>query len=166
VLSSEDSRVGQARPRCSRQAQTRGSASASPQGIARCWRFVHLVRFFWGTVALIFPLLVLAQSEPHGQGHARTLDTPSYVVQVEIACAEGEVTCKRVTYIGRNKASGAQITLRGRTVHSLCADGVTPCRFLGYVFRNGAYTYFVGDAGELLVRRGKRIVVQESGSWR
>jgi hypothetical protein len=58
------------------------------------------------------------------------------------------------------------LSLMGRTAHTTCADRVTPCRFLGYVFRNGPYSYFVTQAGELVVSKGDKALIEESGTWR
>ena len=95
----------------------------------------------------------------------QTLDTPGFTVRIEVRCSEGEVSCDDVVYRGESKRNKSVITLKGRTAHTLCADKVTPCRFLGYVFRKGAYTYFVSDAGELVVRNGDKVLVQETGAW-
>jgi hypothetical protein len=58
-----------------------------------------------------------------------------------------------------------------RGVAQFCASevsnsGVTPCRFLGYIFRNRTYTYFVTQAGELVVSMGDKVLVEEFGVWR
>lgn len=94
------------------------------------------------------------------------LDTPGFIVRIEVRCPEGHVTCDDVAYRGESRRSGRAIFLKGRTLHTTCADGVTPCRFLGYRFRNGAHTYFVSDAGELVVTRGGKVIVRERGEWR
>jgi hypothetical protein len=99
------------------------------------------------------------------QGRVQTLDTPSFTIRIEVRCPEGEVTCDDVSYRGENKRTKRSANLEGRTAHSMCADKVTPGRFLGYVFRRGNFTYFVSDAGELIVRDGEKVIVQESGVW-
>jgi hypothetical protein len=101
-----------------------------------------------------------------GLARADTLTTRSFVVQIQVNCAEGEVVCDDVTYRGKSRRSGKSLELKGKTLHSLCADGVTPCRFLGYEFRNGAFLYRVFDSGKLRVTRGDKVVVEESGAWR
>lgn len=97
--------------------------------------------------------------------HADTLTTPSFVIQIKTHCAEGDVSCDNVSYIGTSKKSGKAISLRGKTLHSLCADGVTPCRFLGYEFKSGAIRYRVLEGGELIVTQGQKVLVQEAGDW-
>lgn len=114
-------------------------------------------------------LVVLALAWPAAAADASRVDvleTPNFVVRIEIACEEGSVTCDRVTYRGESRKTKKAVVLKGRTAHTTCADGVTPCRFLGYVFDNGGYRYFVSDAGELLVRQGNKVLVQESGQWK
>ena len=67
---------------------------------------------------------------------------------------------------GRDALDGAQIRLRGETVHLPCSDGVSPCRFVGYRFRNGDVRYFVGVDGWLRVTDGRgRILLNEQGVW-
>jgi hypothetical protein len=97
--------------------------------------------------------------------NAETLLTPSFTVQIEVKCAEGNVTCDDVSYLGTNRKSGKSISLRGKTLHSMCADRVTPCRFLGYEFVRGNLRYVVLESGNLLVTRGKSVLVQEAGEW-
>jgi hypothetical protein len=106
-----------------------------------------------------------APAQSSAQLPGRVLDTPHFLVRIEVRCAEGEVTCDDVVYAGRNKRTGASVTIVGRTSHTLCADGVTPCRFLGYAFETGGFRYFVGEDGQLLVRKGAKVLVQEFGSW-
>lgn len=96
---------------------------------------------------------------------AGTLTTPSFVVKVTVNCAEGNVTCDDVTYVGTSRKTGKSIKLRGKTMHTLCADGVTPCRFLGYEFRNGKIDYQVTEDGQLTVTQGKKTLLSEKGEW-
>jgi len=97
---------------------------------------------------------------------ASTLTTQNYIVEITQNCAEGHVTCDDVTYHGVSKKTGAAITLKGTTKHSICADGVTPCRFLGYEFKNGDITYLVLESGLLQVVRGEdEVLVEETGEW-
>jgi hypothetical protein len=93
---------------------------------------------------------------------AETFRTQHFQVTITPACAEGNVTCRDITYQGKNLTTGATITLKGRTVHSLCADGVTPCAFQGYEFRHGEYRYFVGPSQTLTVLKGGRVILQEA----
>ncbi len=97
---------------------------------------------------------------------AETLETPSFTIAIERHCAEGNVSCDKVGYVGTSKKNGKAIRLNGKTMHTICADGVTPCRFLGYEFRNGNVNYTVTDGGELTVTIGRRLVLQEHGEWK
>jgi hypothetical protein len=93
---------------------------------------------------------------------AETFRTQHFQVTITPACEEGNVTCDDITYRAKNLITGATITLKGKTVHSLCADGVTPCMFQGYEFRNGEYRYFVGPSHTLTVLKGDQVILQES----
>ena len=97
---------------------------------------------------------------------ARTLTTPSFVIRIKVNCAEGNVTCNDVTYVGTSRKTGKSITLRGKTKHSMCADGITPCRFQGYEFWNGKTYYRVLDDGSLSVMQQNRKLLEERGSWK
>lgn len=96
---------------------------------------------------------------------ARTLTTPSFIIQIHVNCAEGNVTCDDVTYIGTSKKTGESIKLRGKTKHGMCADRVTPCGFQGYEFWNGQTYYRVLDNGDLSVTRKNKVLVEERGRW-
>ena len=96
---------------------------------------------------------------------AGTLETENYIVKIESACEEGEVSCDKLTYIGTSKKSGKSIKLSGSTWHTKDKDG-NPGRFLGYKFKNGNITYFVTESGELsVVRNRTEVLVEESGTW-
>lgn len=115
--------------------------------------------------AFFLGFALLGSAEASG----RTYDfvTPSYGINIVANCAEGNVTCNNVTYVGRHLKTGQTIRLRGQTVHTLCADKVTPCRFLGYSFRNGTYRYFVGESPAVLeVWRGKTLILSQNGQWK
>lgn len=99
------------------------------------------------------------------QAYASTLTTPSFVIEITVNCAEGNVTCDNVTYVGTSKKTGKSITLRGKTKHSLCADGVTPCAFQGYEFANGKTYYRLLEDGSLLVVQGNKVLLEETGKW-
>ncbi|PZV16410.1 MAG: hypothetical protein DCF22_05315 [Leptolyngbya sp.] len=96
---------------------------------------------------------------------AETLRTKSFIVKITRNCPEGNVVCNNVTYIGKNLKTGQSIRLIGKTLNSPCRDGVTPCRFLGYQFQNGDYRYFVEENGRLQVSQGKKLLLQEQGTW-
>lgn len=96
---------------------------------------------------------------------ADTLKTKSFKVDIKRNCPEGNVTCNNVSYKGTDLRTGKSLRLTGKTVNALCADGVTPCRFLGYQFQNGSYRYFVSEAGTLQVYQGKKLLLQETGTW-
>jgi hypothetical protein len=108
-----------------------------------------LAALFWGPLTAV---------------RAETLETPSFIVNIEVRCAEGNVTCDNVLYTGTSKKTGRSITLRGRTLHSRCADGVTPCQFQGYVFNSGNSTYTVTQGGDLIVMQGKKTLLREHGT--
>src|SRR5262249_13768940 len=73
--------------------------------------------------------------------------------------------CNDVRYVGTSKKTRKSVTLIGTTVHSTGADGVTPTQFQGYSFKNGSTEYFVSLHGYLEVKKGKKILVYETGKW-
>lgn len=100
-----------------------------------------------------------------GQASGSTFTTPSFIIQIRVNCAEGNVTCDKVIYVGTSKKTGKSIRLRGKTKHSMCADGVTPCQLQGYEFKNGTAYYRVLEDGSLLVMQGKKVLMEEKGTW-
>jgi hypothetical protein len=96
---------------------------------------------------------------------ADTLTTKGFKIDIQVNCAEGNVTCDRVSYRGRDLKTGKSLRLSGKTIHSLCADGVTPCRFLGYEFRKRNYLYVVNEGGLLQVYKGGKLLVSQQGTW-
>jgi WD40 repeat protein len=90
---------------------------------------------------------------------AETIRTPSFEIKITRQCAEGNISCNRVTYIGKDLNTGKSIRLKGKTVNS-----VNSYRFLGYEFRNGKYLYSISNNNVLRVYQGKKIVLQEQGT--
>jgi hypothetical protein len=110
-------------------------------------------------------LLVLGFSST-AWARPEVLETPHSLISVEHHCPEGCVSCADgVTYIGKNKATGKLISLRGGTAHSHSADG-TPAQFWGYIFKQGATTYFVGADGSFEVKEGDKLLIYEKGEWK
>ncbi|WP_217363337.1 hypothetical protein [Duganella rivi] len=116
------------------------------------------MRFLLASAALLFM--------PFAHAEDNVLETPSFIVKIDVRCAEGNVTCDDVIYTGTSRKTGKSISVKGRTMHSTCADGVTPCRFQGYTFYNGKINYTVFDDGTLVVMNGKKTLVSEKGEWK
>jgi hypothetical protein len=102
---------------------------------------------------------------PLAHAEELVLKTPSFLVKIDVRCAEGNVTCDDVIYTGTSRKTGRSIKVKGRTMHSTCADGVTPCRFQGYTFDNGKINYTVLEDGQLTVMNRDKILVNEKGVW-
>jgi hypothetical protein len=114
--------------------------------------------------AKLFVLLPIASVTLFaGIANAETLNTKNFKVTITRNCAEGEVTCNNVTYLGKNIKTGQSIKLTGKTIHTKGADG-TPGRFLGYEFRNHKYLYRVTSDNLLQVFQGKKLILQEQGT--
>lgn len=94
------------------------------------------------------------------------LETSSFVVKIDVRCAEGNVTCENVLYTGTSRRTGKSISVKGHTMHSKCADGVTPCRFQGYTFDHAKINYTVYEDGGLVVMSGNKTLVNEKGVWK
>jgi hypothetical protein len=97
--------------------------------------------------------------------NAETLKTKNFNVTITRNCPEGYVACNNVAYFGKNLKTGKSIRLIGKTIHTFGADGVTPSRFLGYEFRNNQYLYRVTADGALQVYQGKKLILQEKGTF-
>jgi hypothetical protein len=110
-------------------------------------------------------LVALALVCVSGFSHAAKLETEGYTVTIDVLCKEGVIGCDAVRYTGVSRKTGKSIILMGKEVHRKCADGVTPCRFLGYFFKNRNVTYWVSEEGALVVTAGKKIVLDEQGTW-
>lgn len=113
-------------------------------------------------IVLLFVVLLLFSQCSLG---ARLI-TDTYIVEVEVNCPEGNVTCDNVTMTVFNKSDGSfKEKASGKTFHTKCKDG-TPCRFLGYIFVNGANTFRVFENGnfEVIIDTNK-LVHSEKGTW-
>lgn len=99
-----------------------------------------------------------------GLANAETIRTKNFNVKITRNCAEGYVTCNKVTYVGKDLKTGKSIRLNGKTIHTIGADGVTPKRFLGYEFRNNQYLYRVTADNKLQVYKSGKLILQEQGS--
>ncbi|MBI3712155.1 MAG: hypothetical protein HY253_04215 [Burkholderiales bacterium] len=100
------------------------------------------------------------------QAEVLVLKTQSFIVKIDVRCAEGNVTCEYVLYTGTSRRTGKSISVKGHTMHSKCADGVTPCRFQGYTFDNGKINYTVYEDGGLVVMNGDKTLANEKGVWK
>jgi hypothetical protein len=94
-----------------------------------------------------------------GIASAETIRTPSFEIKITRQCTEGNVSCDRVTYIGKDLNTGKSIRLKGKTVNS-----GNSYRFLGYEFRNGKYLYSITTNNVLRVYQGKKLILQEQGT--
>ncbi|NHZ80871.1 hypothetical protein F2P44_16545 [Massilia sp. CCM 8695] len=113
------------------------------------------------------PALLLALSPgAMSAAHADILLTPSFIVNIEEDCGTGDVHCSKVSYTGTSKKTGQAIVLRRKAVHAACRKDEEPCEFQGNVFKNGATSYRVTKQGELIVSKGAKILVQETGEWK
>jgi hypothetical protein len=90
---------------------------------------------------------------------AETIRTASFEIKITRQCAEGNVSCDRVTYVGKDLNTGKSIRLKGKTVNS-----GNSYRFLGYEFRNGKYLYSVSNNNLLQVYKGKKLILKEQGT--
>jgi hypothetical protein len=90
---------------------------------------------------------------------AETLITKNFKIKITRHCAEGNVSCDRVTYIGKDLNTGKSIRLNGKTVNS-----VNSYTFLGYEFRNGEYLYSVTRNNMLLVYKGDKLILREQAN--
>lgn len=113
-------------------------------------------------LALAFSLLL---SHAAAQDYHRTLTTPHYTVRITERCEDGAIPCENVLYEAKS-SSGASITLRGRQIYHMCiAMPDTPCHPVGYKFFTGKAEYWVGENGELIVKRRQKTLVYEQGKW-
>ena len=110
-------------------------------------------------LASLVPIICLASGEPS------RLTTPSYVIEITENCAEGEVGCNDVTYVGTSRKNQQSITLKGKANMHMCPDLVTPCSHAGYEFKNGNVVYRVTPDGALVVSRRSKVLLEEKGTW-
>ena len=90
---------------------------------------------------------------------AETIRTASFEIKIIRQCAEGNVSCDRVIYIGKDLNTGKSIRLKGKTVNS-----GNSYQFLGYEFRNGKYLYSVNSNNLLQVYKGKKLILEQQGT--
>ncbi len=91
--------------------------------------------------------------------NAETIKTNNFKIEITRHCEEGNVTCDRVTYVGKNLTTGKSIRLNGKTLNSS-----RTYRFLGYEFRNGKYIYYVSNTNLLQIYHGEQLILQEQGT--
>ena len=89
---------------------------------------------------------------------AETLVTKNFQIKITRHCEEGNVTCDRVTYVGKSLKTDKSIFLTGKTLNN--SRSYT---FLGYEFRNEPYRYLVTSNNILLVYKGERLILREQG---
>ena len=103
-------------------------------------------------VFAVFPAVV--------QGAVKCV-TANYDVTIIEHCPAGEIFCRNVTYIGKNKRTGQSIKLKGSQTIRPCADGVTPCQMMGWEFFSGPYRYAITDDRSLWVSRDGKDLIEE-----
>ncbi len=109
---------------------------------------------------LSFILLPIATSIANASSvSAETIETANFKIKITRYCEEGNVSCDRVTYVGKNSKTGKSIRLNGKTLNSSYSY-----RFLGYEFRNGKYIYYIDNNNLLQVYRGRDLILQEQGT--
>jgi hypothetical protein len=113
----------------------------------------NLNKIIFGTISVIATIGITSAAS------AETIRTKNFEIKIVRHCEEGNVSCDRVTYIGRDVNTGKSIRLNGRTMN---ADH--SYTFLGYVFQNGEYTYEITRNNLLLVSRGDRVIIREQGT--
>ena len=94
-----------------------------------------------------------------GIADAETLRTKNFEIKITRHCEEGNVSCDRVTYVGKELGTNRSITLNGKTMNR--EQSYT---FLGYKFRNGKYTYLVTSDNFLQVYKGDHLIIKEQGT--
>lgn len=94
---------------------------------------------------VLFVLLAGCATRPAVTRHEFT--TPNYDLTILHPCAEGCVSCDKLTLKCVSKKSGDIVMAKAATWHTLGADGVTPGRFLGYVFTENKLTYRILENG-------------------
>lgn len=107
---------------------------------------------------LLLAIEILSFSSVAG---AETLRTKSFQIEITRHCSEGNVSCGRVTYVGKDLRTGKSIHLNGKTVNSS-----NSYRFLGYEFRNGRYLYSISNDNLLQVYKGNKLILEEQGTLR
>ena len=106
--------------------------------------------------SILLPIAIVAGTSSVS---AETIKTTNFKIEITRHCEEGNVSCDRVTYVGKNLITGKSIRLNGRTLNSSRSY-----RFLGYEFRNGEYKYYISNDNLLQVYRGKQLILQERGT--
>jgi hypothetical protein len=86
-----------------------------------------------------------------------TFETQTYRITIHVHCAEGNISCDNVSYIGVRKKDNATITLKGETMNTNCKTG--GCRFYGYEFKNNDFIYRIYEPEGILniSKKGKLI---------
>jgi hypothetical protein len=123
-----------------------------------------LLKYAWSHRVKRFALLFLLTCMVAPELSASTLNTPSFVIEIQDNCPEGSVSCDDVSYVGTSRKTGKSLSLKGRTIHTRCRDG-SLCRFLGYEFKAGKVLYRALNEGRLEVTQGDKILVDEKGEW-
>jgi len=117
------------------------------------------------------PLLLLAITlsfffTSASASYSSVLSTPKRVIVIVVTCAEGELDCSNVRFVGIDKMSGATTTLNGTDWVRMCEDRVTPCQHLCFKFYTKDVTYYVSDGGELTeITTAGDTVLDEVGKW-
>ncbi len=106
---------------------------------------------------LLLPIAgIIASTDLAG---AETLVTKNFQIKITQHCEEGNVSCDRVTYVGKSLKTGKSIFLTGKTLNNSRSYTL-----LGYEFRNGPYRYLITSDNTLLVYKRDRLILREQGA--
>jgi hypothetical protein len=92
------------------------------------------------------------------------LETHSFIVKIDGACIPPAMACNNLTYTGKSKKSGSQISLTGVPYYGSNGAEIS---LLGYYFNNKNIEYYVSLKGNLKVydNKSQKTLIEESGSW-
>ena len=104
------------------------------------------------------PLLLAGFSQAES-----VLATKSFIINIDVRCEEGNVSCDNVRYTGTSKTTGATLRLKGKTLNKAGSLDM-----YGYTFKNGDYTYTIltrQEPTELQIWKGGKLIRTETGYW-
>jgi hypothetical protein len=123
-------------------------------------------RFRFGCVHVLRGLAAAVLISVAGPGAAETLETPKFLVQIDVTCGEGVVSCSKVCYTVTDRETARTKKVIGRTVPSRCLGDNSPCSRLGYEFDHEGLGYYITRDGALVVSKNGKNVFRDEGTWK
>ncbi|WP_168386402.1 hypothetical protein [Erwinia amylovora] len=100
----------------------------------------------------------------NNEPETRYLNTPGFVIRVDLNCSDKHKVCNNATYSGKRKSDGATLILSGKVIRFHCDSIVCPVNVYEFNNKNTKYILETDDSSLTVKVNGKKVLA-ERGVW-